>query len=115
MNFSISVNLDLPNVILLKLWFISIQRKRSASQYIKGPQRNWSMYDQRDRWSTYERIISADMILLVQGFGQSHLLLDIQATTYTSELTFLKKKMSKASKLLLMTLLSYEMVICCIL
>jgi hypothetical protein len=106
MNFSISVKFDLPNVILLKLWFISIQRKRSASQYIKGPQRNWSMYDQRDRWSTY-RTISADMIVLVQGFGQSHLLLDIQVTTFhiSSELTFLKKKMSKASKLLLMTLL----------
>jgi hypothetical protein len=52
-----------------------------------------------------ERTISADMILLVQGFEQSHLLLDIQVTTYTSELTFLKKKMSRASKLLLMTLL----------
>ena len=52
MNFSISAKVDLPIVILLELLFISIQRKRSASQYIKGPQRNWSMYDQRDRWST---------------------------------------------------------------
>lgn len=81
MNFSISVKLDLPIVVLLKLCFISIQRKRNVSQYIKGPQRNWSLYDQRDRWSTY-RIISADMILLVQGFGRSHLLLDIQVTTF---------------------------------
>jgi hypothetical protein len=55
MNFSISVKLDLPIVIFLELLFISIQRKRSASQYIKGPQRNWSMYDQRDRWSTYRK------------------------------------------------------------
>ena len=81
MNFSISVKRDLPIVVLPKLWIISIQRKRSVSQYIKGPQRNWSLYDQRDRWSTY-RIISADMILLVQGFGQSYLLLDIQVTTF---------------------------------
>ena len=29
-----------------------------------------------------ERTISADMILLVQGFGQSHLLLDIQVTAF---------------------------------
>ena len=29
-----------------------------------------------------ERTISADMILLVQGFEQSHLLLDIQVTTF---------------------------------
>ena len=55
MKFSISVKLDLPIVMLLELLFISIQRKRSASQYIKGPQINWSMYDQRDRWSTYRK------------------------------------------------------------
>ena len=29
-----------------------------------------------------ERTISADMILLVQGFGQSYLLLDIQVTAF---------------------------------
>jgi hypothetical protein len=29
-----------------------------------------------------ERTISADMILLVQGFEQPHLLLDIQVTTF---------------------------------
>jgi hypothetical protein len=40
MNFSIIVKLDLRIVILLKLLLISFQRKRNASQYIKGPQRN---------------------------------------------------------------------------
>jgi hypothetical protein len=83
MKFSISAKLDLPIVIVLKLLLISIQRKRSASQYIKGPQRNWSMYMIKEIDGLQEeRTISADMILLIQGFEQSHLLPDIHMTVF---------------------------------
>jgi hypothetical protein len=40
------------------------------------------MYDQRDRWSTYRKNNFGGYDSSCTGFEQSHLLLDIQVTTF---------------------------------
>jgi hypothetical protein len=54
------------------------------------------------------------MILLVQGFGQSHLLLDIQVTTFHILLNcHFEKEDLKSFYALVDDTIIYEMVICC--
>ena len=64
-----------------------------------------------------ERTISADMILLVQGFEQSHLLLDNQVTTFHIYFwtDIFEKEDVKSFQAVVDDAIIYEMVICCIL